>query len=93
MKKNLFVILFISFSSLLVAQSGSISGTVKDANSGEWLPGASIRVSGTTIGTITDLNGNFDLLGIPEGNQKIEFYFLGFALETREILIKKNESP
>ncbi|MCK4920479.1 MAG: TonB-dependent receptor, partial [Bacteroidales bacterium] len=45
------------------------------------------------IGTITDLNGNFDLLGIPEGNQKIEFYFLGFALETREILIKKNESP
>ncbi len=43
----------------------SISGIVKD-DKGEVIPGASILVKGTTIGTITDLDGKFTLTDVPE---------------------------
>lgn len=42
-------------------QSGKISGTVRDAKSGEPLIGVSILVSGGVQGAITDLDGNFVL--------------------------------
>lgn len=43
------------------AQERVISGTVIDNASGEGLPGATVTVKGTTIGTITDIDGNFQL--------------------------------
>src|SRR5690606_12357396 len=42
-----------------------ISGTVADAN-GERLPGVTVLVQGTAIGTATDLEGRFSL-DVPEG--------------------------
>ncbi len=50
--------LLISFS--LVAQNHSVSGTVKDSK-GESLIGVSVVVKGSTSGTITDLNGRYNL--------------------------------
>lgn len=49
-------------------QNGKISGTVKDAKTGEPLIGVSIIVSGGSQGTITDMDGNFILdvaTGVP----------------------------
>src|SRR5690625_4355117 len=42
-------------------QQALISGTVTDAQSGETLPGVNVMVRGTTTGTSTDQNGNFEL--------------------------------
>src|SRR5699024_12052432 len=39
----------------------TISGTVTDAQTGEALPGVNIIVKGTTTGTSTDANGEFEL--------------------------------
>lgn len=55
----LFVLSVLSFGAI-TAQS-VISGTVKDAKTGETLPGVNILITGTQLGTVTDIDGNFDL--------------------------------
>ena len=49
-----------------VQQSGTCKGVVKDA-AGEAIIGASVVVKGTTNGTITDFDGNFELSGVKKG--------------------------
>lgn len=60
----------------------TISGTVTNAQ-GEPLPGVTITVPGTTLGTITNLDGKYSLT-IPEGSSLL-FSFIGF--ETQRIAI------
>lgn len=64
--------------SYLIAQTGEIKGTVVD-NNGDVLIGASVFVKGTTTGTITDIDGNYNLKGVTVGNQTIVSSFIGFA--------------
>ncbi len=60
-----FLLTFLCASSLSVfAQDVTVKGTVSDAN-GESLIGVTVQVLGTTIGTITDIDGNFTLLNVP----------------------------
>lgn len=50
-----------------VTQQGrTITGNVKDAT-GEPVIGANIMVKGTTVGTVTDFDGNYTLSGVPDG--------------------------
>jgi len=58
------------------AQSATIRGTVKGED-GESLPGVSVVVKGTTIGTITDVEGNYLLTGNIDSNGVIVFSFIG----------------
>ncbi len=53
----------------------SITGKVVDST-GAPLPGASVVVKGTTIGVISDSNGNYNLSNIPE-NATLQFFFVG----------------
>ena len=57
----------------------SVKGTVKDA-SGEPLIGVSILVKGTTNGTVTDIDGNFNL-NAPKGSV-IEISYVGYVSQT-----------
>lgn len=59
-----------------------VSGTVKSA-SGESIIGANVKVTGTTIGCITDIDGNFTL-EVPE-NAKLTVSYIGF--QTQEVAI------
>ena len=67
------------------AQVRNISGKVTTKSDGDILPGASVTIKGTTIGTITDTNGNYSLQ-ISDDNQTLVFSFVG--LETQEIAIQ-----
>lgn len=60
-----------------------VSGQVKSAN-GEPIIGANVKVTGTTIGCITDLDGNFTLEGVPD-NAKLTVSYIGF--QTQEIAV------
>ena len=61
----------------------SISGVVT-GHDGSPIPGVSIIFEGTTIGTITDLDGNFNLL-VPEGASTIVISYIGMRTETIDI--------
>jgi TonB-linked SusC/RagA family outer membrane protein len=60
----------------------TISGTVTDAEDGGGLPGVNILAKGTTIGTITDIEGRYSL-SVPDETQTLVFSSVGY--QTREI--------
>ena len=69
----------------VLAQKGYIvKGIVKD-QLGEPLGGVSIVVKGTTVGTTTDLDGNFTL-NVPANNVTLAFSFIGF--KSQEVALK-----
>jgi TonB-linked SusC/RagA family outer membrane protein len=59
----------------ITGQQKKVSGKVTDA-SGQALPGVTVSVKGTTNGTITDMEGNYSLVGVPE-NGVLVFSFVG----------------
>jgi TonB-linked SusC/RagA family outer membrane protein len=67
----------------LVQQQRSISGKVNDSSNAP-LPGVTIVVKGTTHGTITDMDGKYQLDNVP-GDAIIEFSFVG--MRSQEILV------
>ena len=60
-------------------QQSIVTGTVKDAATGELLPGVNIVIKGTTIGTLTDANGKYSLTVTDPGNAALVFSFIGFG--------------
>ncbi len=72
------------------AQTGSASGKIFDS-AGLPLIGANIVVKGTTIGTISDLDGNYTLTGINAGKQVLVASFIGFSNMEQTIEIKANQ--
>ena len=59
-------------------QYGSITGKVYDAANGEPLPGATVRVAETNIGSVTGLDGSYFLARVPRGKQLIVANYIGF---------------
>ena len=58
--------------------AGTISGTVVD-ESGQPLPGATVRVQGTAYGAATDVRGRFEIAGLPPGRYLTITSFVGYA--------------
>ncbi|RUT78353.1 TonB-dependent receptor [Ancylomarina longa] len=67
-----------------IAQT-TVKGVVVDGSTNESLPGASIVVPGTTIGTVSGFDGSFTLQ-LPEGTSKVLVSFVGFL--DKEIALK-----
>jgi len=81
MSKYRFLFLLFCFAWNLSAQQ-TLSGTVVDAQTGETLIGANVFLrSDFTVGTQTDLDGNFSMK-IPEGDQSILITYIGFQEKT-----------
>lgn len=66
------------------AQERTVTGTVTSAEEGVSLPGVNVVVQGTTIGTTTDVEGEYSV-SVPEGSNSLVFSFIGYA--TQEVAI------
>ncbi|MBL7969048.1 MAG: SusC/RagA family TonB-linked outer membrane protein [Prolixibacteraceae bacterium] len=75
--------LFVMSSAQVSAQK-TVKGTVTDAADGSGLPGASIVVNGTTVGTITDFDGNYSLV-VPTGKDEILVSMVGYVSVVQKI--------
>jgi hypothetical protein len=76
------IIVFLSivlYQSSLYAQQAGIKGRILDAVSNEPLPFVSVLVVGTTTGTVTDLDGNFQILGLNTGFIRLQTSFVGYV--------------
>lgn len=58
----------------------TLTGTVIDASTGEALIGVNVRVKGTTVGTITDLDGNFSIK--VTSKSELEVSYIGYKKQT-----------
>ncbi|MGC9343502.1 MAG: carboxypeptidase-like regulatory domain-containing protein, partial [Bacteroidales bacterium] len=63
----------------------SISGKVIDAETGEHLTGAAIQVKNTSIGTVTGLDGHFELTNIVSDKVILLVSFISYELKTIEL--------
>ncbi len=85
MKKIALLLAFFAMSmQILLAQTKEISGTVTSADDGSTLPGVSVSIKGTTLGTITDMDGNFRIK-VPADATTLIFSFVGMT--TQEVAI------
>ena len=73
-----------------VKKEMEIRGVVKDKN-GDPLPGVTVLVGGTTLGTATDGKGAF-LLKVPE-QESVALHFSFVGMKTRELVFKKGQQP
>ncbi len=69
----------------LQAQSGSISGTVKDASTNEPLIGTNIYIQSLKKGTAADISGNYKLSNIPDGSYTLEISLLGYTKQITQV--------
>lgn len=81
MKKILFVSFFMTLNLCVYAQN-TFKAVIKDSEKKEPLMGVTAQVTGTTIATISDENGQIILTGIANGLQEIQFSYIGFAQRT-----------
>lgn len=81
----------------MAQQSKTISGVVLDEKS-EPVIGASIVISGTSVGTVTNLDGKFTLKGITANSKTIQVSYIGYQpqkvdiTKSSELLIKLSPS-
>jgi len=62
---------------LVIQFQQEISGTVKDAESGDPLPGVNVMVPNTTVGTSTNESGEYSI-SAPDGADSLAFSFIGY---------------
>jgi outer membrane receptor protein involved in Fe transport len=59
--------------------TGKLSGTVKDADTGEPIPGVNVILEGTTFGAATDVDGYYSINNLPPGSYTVNFSAIGFT--------------
>ncbi|MEM6326469.1 MAG: carboxypeptidase-like regulatory domain-containing protein [Bacteroidota bacterium] len=65
---------------------GTLRGQVRDAQTGEPLPGANVRLEGTRLGAATDLDGRFEIRNTPRsGSGTLVISFVGFEPARRTL--------
>lgn len=91
MTKNLRTLLFFSIFAFLAipgfAQKGTVKGTITDKTTGEALIGASVVVQGTTIGTSTNIDGQYELPNVNTGSVNLEASFIGYEKVVKTITV------
>ena len=62
----------------------TITGKVTSAATGETLPAATVKILGTTNGTLTDIDGNYTIK-VSSGNDVLEISYVGYATKTVKV--------
>ncbi len=74
------------------AWSGDINGTVVDANTGSYVPGASIRIVDLGRITTTDRSGEFRIPNVPAGTHTVTVRFIGYEAVTESVQVPESGS-
>lgn len=91
--KKFLLIYFLLTIAISAQQSGTLSGNVSDAATGEGLPGVNIILKGTYFGAATDINGNFSITGIPVGTYNVDISLIGYkTYQYTDIKIESNKT-
>ena len=73
--------------------SGMIKGRVYNANTNEGVPFATVQIFGTTIGAISDYEGNYSFTGIKPGYVELRASSIGFKPYVSQAILVTNSNP
>ena len=72
---------------LATAQTSKVTGLVTSEEDGQPVVGASVLVNGTTLGTITDIDGKFTISNVPSSSKTLRVSYVGMI--PQEVTIKE----
>ena len=81
----IFTLLYLLIGSLAVFSQNQIKGKILDPSSGEELIGATVKIKGSSVGGITDINGEFSINTTLSPTITIEVSYVGYS--SREIVV------
>ncbi|WP_242203482.1 TonB-dependent receptor [Aestuariivivens insulae] len=84
-----YVILFLTLS---IFQAGAQQLSGKVLTEGDPMPYANVYIKGTSIGTTTDENGNYNITSLKKGNHTIIASFMGYKKQSKIINITNNNT-
>ena len=76
--RGIFLLFSLAFLAPSTLSAAGLKGTVRDARTGDALPGANVYLEGTGRGTTTDSNGHFEFANIAAGSQTLIVSFIGY---------------
>ena len=82
--KNVAILSFLLLQAIVLNAQNTVSGNVVDAN-GDLLPGVSVVLEGTTIGTSTDFDGLYSISTTFDANSILVFSYLGYKTQKIEV--------
>lgn len=90
--KKILVLLVISFyaSGLIAQGNGTVTGNILDAETRKPLAAVNVSVDRRS-GTISDNEGKFSL-SLTAGRHILEFYYVGYEVSRKEIIVRENET-
>ncbi|WP_340106243.1 SusC/RagA family TonB-linked outer membrane protein [Rhodohalobacter sp. 8-1] len=86
-KFQISLLLFLFSASVVFAQTGTLTGTVTDARTGESLPGVNILITELERGASTDVSGQFSISNIPYDTYNVRVTYIGYESQSRELQI------
>jgi len=91
--KKYYVLLCVTFlfSLATFAQNGNIKGIIADEN-GIAVPGATVLIEELKKGAVSDFNGNFTIVDIPEGTYHLLIRYLGYTDFKQEAVVSNSET-
>ncbi|NNL48374.1 MAG: outer membrane beta-barrel protein, partial [Acidimicrobiia bacterium] len=76
---------------LLAQGRGKIAGTVTDAETGEPLIGVNVVIAGTTLGSATDVDGDYYIANLEPGSYRLRATYVGYqTLVIQDVLVRAN---
>ncbi len=85
-KKYVLLGILLMIAAIASAQTGGLKGKITDENN-QPLPGASVSIAGTTLGSTTDVNGDFVILYLKPGTYTVKVNYVGYIPQTRTITL------
>src|SRR5690554_8133897 len=74
------------------AQNGVIAGKVIDGNNQFSLPGATLKIEDSNRYTISDQNGGYEFLSLPEGTYTVYVEYIGYVTATQEVVVTSKQT-
>ncbi|NOZ60899.1 MAG: TonB-dependent receptor [Calditrichaeota bacterium] len=84
---TLMAIAILSTSTVFGGTTGKVAGIVKDAETGDPLPGANIILERTTLGSATDVDGYYFIINVPPGRYTLRATMMGYKTQKVKIQI------
>jgi outer membrane receptor protein involved in Fe transport len=91
----LLAIFIAAFSSSMswAQEGGKLSGTVRDQATREGLPGVNVVISGTKLGSVSDIEGKFFILNVQPGEYAVTATLLGYQRVTQlKVIVNSNRT-
>ncbi len=85
------ICLLVFAGSIHAQNTGTLSGQVTDARTGEPLIGATVVFEGTTLGSSTDINGSYQITNIPVKTYNLKASFVGYTELTKYNIVIRSE--